>query len=215
MSYASGFMIGTSIGKPVYDLFHHKQGKAAAAAAPAGTFRSQAQAAPKREKKVPRFTCVSVLKGRRRYRAADVIGNKALAEMIETKVGQLPGIQFIQVNTLTGSILVYGHTEGVLDQLENFFRFRLFPTVVTGIVSFVNDVEEKKKQVTTYLKAAQSTASTFSDFIYQKTKAMLNLPTLAALILTIRGLRKTVLLGQRPSGPQMLWWAYSLLRGHK
>ena len=34
MSYASGFMVGTSIGKAVYDLFHNKKGKAAAAAAP-------------------------------------------------------------------------------------------------------------------------------------------------------------------------------------
>ena len=28
MSYASGFMVGTSIGKAVYDLFHNKKGKA-------------------------------------------------------------------------------------------------------------------------------------------------------------------------------------------
>ena len=44
MSYASGFMVGTSIGKAVYDLFHNKKGKAAAAAAPAGAFRPQVQA---------------------------------------------------------------------------------------------------------------------------------------------------------------------------
>ena len=30
MSYASGFMVGTSIGKAVYDMFHNKKGKAAA-----------------------------------------------------------------------------------------------------------------------------------------------------------------------------------------
>ncbi len=45
MSYASGFMVGTSIGKAVYDMFHNKKGKAAAAAAPAGVCRSQVQAA--------------------------------------------------------------------------------------------------------------------------------------------------------------------------
>ena len=45
MSYASGFMVGTSIGKAVYDMFHNKKGKAAAAAAPAGPIRSQARAA--------------------------------------------------------------------------------------------------------------------------------------------------------------------------
>lgn len=65
MSYASGFMVGTSIGKAVYDLFHNKKGKAAAAAAPAGAFRPQVQAA-KGVPEVPRFACVSVLKGPRR-----------------------------------------------------------------------------------------------------------------------------------------------------
>ena len=78
MSYASGFMVGTSIGKAVYDLFHNKKGKAAAAAAPAGAFRPQVQAA-KGVPEVPRFACVSILKGRRRYRAAALVGNAELA----------------------------------------------------------------------------------------------------------------------------------------
>lgn len=84
MSYASGFMVGTSIGKAVYDLFHNKKGKAAAAAAPAGPIRSQARAA-KLAADVPRFACVSVLKGRRRYRAASLVGNAELAKLIEEK----------------------------------------------------------------------------------------------------------------------------------
>ena len=81
MSYASGFMVGTSIGKAVYDMFHNKKGKAAAAAAPADVCRSQVQAKPAAA--VPRFACVSVLKGRRRYRAAALMGNPDLAKLIE------------------------------------------------------------------------------------------------------------------------------------
>ena len=38
MSYASGFMVGTSIGKAVYDLFHKKRGGSAFAGAPHNTF---------------------------------------------------------------------------------------------------------------------------------------------------------------------------------
>lgn len=142
MSYASGFMVGTSIGKAVYDMFHNKKGKAAAAAAPAGVCRSQVQAA-KPAAAVPRFACVSVLKGRRRYRAAALVGNAESA---------------------------------------------------------------------TYLKAVQDTADVFSQAIFRKSKAFLDLRTLIAVVLTLRGLRKTVFLGQRPTGPQMLWWALSLLR---
>lgn len=215
MSYASGFMVGTSIGKAVYDLFHNKKGKAAAAAAPAGAFRPQVQAA-RGVPEVPRFACVSVLKGRRRYRAAALVGNAELARLIEEKVSTLPNIQFIQVSAVTGSILVFAHSEGTLDRLENFFRFRLFPNVVEGIVSAVCDAgqaEAGKSESTTYLKAVQDTADVFSQAIFRKSKAFLDLQTLIAVVLTLRGLRKTVFLGQRPTGPQMLWWALSLLRG--
>lgn len=103
-----------------------------------------------------------------------------------------------------------------MDRLENFFRFRLFPNVVEGIVSAVCDAgqaEEGKSESTTYLKAVQDTADVFSQAIFRKSKAFLDLRTLIAVVLTLRGLRKTVFLGQRPTGPQMLWWALSLLRG--
>lgn len=216
MSYASGFMVGTSIGKAVYDLFHNKKGKAAAAAAPAGTFRPQVQAA-KPAADVPRFACVSVLKGRRRYRAAALIGNPELASLIEEKVSTLPEVQFIQVSAVTGSILVFAHSEGILDRLENFFRFRLFPNAVEGIISAVCDAEQqegKKKEETTYLKAVRDTGAFFSGIIRNESGRFFDLRTVAALLLTLRGLRKVVFMGQRPSGPQMLWWALSLLRGH-
>lgn len=212
MSYASGFMVGTSIGKAVYDMFHNKKGKAAAAAAPAGVCRSQVQAA-KPAAAVPRFACVSVLKGRRRYRTAALVGNAELAELIEEKVSTLPDVQFVQVSAVTGSILVFAHSEGTLDKLENFFRFRLFPNAVEGIVG-AGQAEAGKAESATYLKAVQDTADVFSQAIFRKSKAFLDLRTLIAVVLTLRGLRKTVFLGQRPTGPQMLWWALSLLRRH-
>lgn len=230
MSYASGFMVGTSIGQAVYKMFR-KNGKAAAAATPGGLgyhgpvraqqplkpSQPQAQAAPEsnQEEKVPRFSCVSVLKGRRRYRVQDLVGNNKLANLLTEELGKLPGIRSIVINTLTGSILVYSYSEAVLDKLENFLRFRLFPSLVTGLVSVVNDVEEEKKEVTTYIKAVHNTVSLFNEFIFKKTKALFDLRTLTAFLLTLRGLRKVVFMGQRPSGPQMLWWALSLLRGKK
>lgn len=65
MSYASGFMVGTSIGKAVYDLFHKKRGGSAFAGAPSIQGEKKAD--------VPRFACVSALPGRRRYRAASLL----------------------------------------------------------------------------------------------------------------------------------------------
>ncbi len=156
------------------------------------------------------------MKGRRRYRAAALVGNAELARLIEEKVSTLPNIQFIQVSVVTGSILVFAHSEGTLDRLENFFRFRLFPNVVEGIVSAVCDAEKQegqKKEETTYLKAVRDTGAFFSSIIRNESSRFFDLRTVAALLLTLRGLRKVVFMGQRPSGPQMLWWALSLLRG--
>ena len=127
MSYASGFMVGTSIGKAVYDLFHNKKGKAAAAAAPAGAFRPQVQAA-KGVPEVPRFACVSVLKGRRRYRAAALVGNAELARLIEETVSTLPTTPFIQGSAVPGHIVAVIAVEQILDQgkgLQVLSRFFL------------------------------------------------------------------------------------------
>ena len=85
MSYASGFMVGTSIGKAVYDLFHNKKkGGSAFAGAPSMQGGKVAD--------VPRFACVSALPGRRRYRAASLVGNAGLAEFMEKKIGIMTGI---------------------------------------------------------------------------------------------------------------------------
>ncbi|MDY2964614.1 MAG: hypothetical protein SOR58_00220 [Megasphaera massiliensis] len=208
MSYASGFMVGTSIGKAVYDLFHNKKkGGSAFAGAPSMQGGRAAD--------VPRFACVSALPGRRRYRAASLVGNAGLAEFMEKKIGAMTGISSIEVNTVTGSILVYAVSEAALDLLEDFFRSRLFPNAVEGIINAVYDADRKrapKSDDTTYLKVARATGDFLSRIIKKKSNHLLDLTTVAALFLIIRGLRKTVFMGERPSGPQMLWWALSLLR---
>lgn len=131
------------------------------------------------------------------------------------KVSTLPNIQFIQVSVVTGSILVFAHSEGTLDRLENFFRFRLFPNVVEGIVSAVCDAENRKARKRKRRRISKRSAirGLFSAVSSAMNPVVFDLRTVAALLLTLRGLRKVVFMGQRPSGPQMLWWALSLLRG--
>lgn len=150
----------------------------------------------------------SYLPGRIRLHSKKLVGNAELARLIEEKVSTLPDVQFIQVSAVTGSILVFAHSEGTLDLLENFFRFRLFPNVVEGIVSAFCDAEKQegqKKEETTYLKAVRDTGAFFSSIISNESSRFFDLRTVAALLLPLRGLRKVVFMGQRPSGPQMLW----------
>ena len=174
---------------------------------------SQVQAAQPIQK-VPRFMCVSAVNGRRRYRAAEVVGNESLARLIEQKLGQIRGISSVEVNSLTGSILILSNDEGVLISVENFLRFRLFASPIQGILNAISDASSavKSKDTPAFSSAASSTADFFNRSIREKSHHMLDLSTIAALVLALRGLRKTVLMGQRPSGPQMLWWALSLLR---
>ena len=208
MSYASGFMVGTSIGKAVYDLFHNKKrGGSAFAGAP--SMQGEKNVDVPRLPACPHSRAVAATG----LRPLSVM--QRLAEFMEKKIGVMTGISSIEVNTVTGSILVYASSEAALDLLEDFFRSRLFPNAVEGIINAVYDADRKRaprSDAASYLKAAQATGDFLSRVIKKKSNHLLDLTTVAALFLIIRGLRKTVFMGERPSGPQMLWWALSLLR---
>ena len=45
------------------------------------------------------------------------------------------------------------------------------------------------------------------------TRGWFDLPSLLSLVFTVRGLQKILLTKQLPTGPQLIWWAFSLLRG--
>ena len=59
------------------------------------------------------------------------------------------------------------------------------------------------------------TAGAANVWLREKTRGWLDFPSVFALGFIVRGLRKILLYEQRPSGPQMLWWAFSILKGWK
>ena len=94
-----------------------------------------------------------------------------------------------------------------------FLRFRLFP---------LRREEEAREEhldahggPTVYMEKIYETLDGFSHFILRKTGRMFDLRSIISLILVIRGLRKILTFDQRPTGPQMLWWAAALLRGRR
>ncbi len=213
MSYVSGFMLGASIGKAIHGMFCKND-------IPAGAY--QDVKVPKvqpritaplsmGETAIPAFTCVSAVKGRRRYRAAALVGNRALADMLQSKIAGLKAIQTVQVSAVTGSILLCAKNEGMLDKLEIFLRSRVF-----------TDTENQQREAfmmqqnsnrAAYRDALYETLDLFNGIISKKTANVLDLRSLVSFIFIIRGMRKMIMLNQRPSGPQMLWWAASLMRG--
>lgn len=213
MSYASGFMLGASIGKAIHGMFC-KNDIPASAYQDAKIPKVQPQiTAPLSmgETAIPAFTCVSAIKGRRRYRAAALVGNRALAEMLQSKIASLKAIQTVQVNAVTGSILLCAKNEGIMDKLEVFLRSRVFTE---------NEDQQREALImqqnsnrAAYRDALYETLDLFNGIISKKTANVLDLRSLVSFIFIIRGMRKMIMLNQRPSGPQMLWWAAALMRG--
>lgn len=213
MSYASGFMLGASIGKAIHGMFC-KNDIPASAYQDAKIPKVQPQiTAPLSmgETAIPAFTCVSAIKGRRRYRAVALVGNRALAEMLQSKIASLKAIQTVQVNAVTGSILLCAKNEGIMDKLEVFLRSRVFTENENQQREAL--IMQQNSNRAAYRDALYETLDLFNGIISKKTANVLDLRSLVSFIFIIRGMRKMIMLNQRPSGPQMLWWAAALMRG--
>jgi hypothetical protein len=221
VSYASGFMLGASIGKAVSGMLSGSKQQVKGR----GLMGHSVRAVPKQNSKssrqlskesLPAFACVSAAPGRRRFRAAALLQNESLARMLQEYIPCVDGVIAVEVNALTGSILVLAEGETVLDYLENFFRIRLFHHTIPPVVEEVAEArEEEQKLQADYTRIIHDTFNLFSHMVYKKSHHMLDLRSLLSLIFTIAGLRKIVMAGQRFNGPQMLWWASSLVGGRR
>lgn len=213
MSYASGFMLGASIGKAIHGMFC-KNDTLVGAYQGAKMSKVQPQiTAPLSmgEAAIPAFTCMSAIKGRRRYRGAALVGNQALADMLQNKIASLKAIQTVQISSVTGSILLCANDEGILDQLEIFLRSRVFTENENQQRETL--MMQQNSNRAAYREALYETFDLFNGIISKKTANVLDLRSLVSFIFIIRGMRKMIMLNQRPSGPQMLWWAAALMRG--
>ena len=190
MSYISGFMLGASIGNGLHEFFTNKQqGRGGVAGKIGGRW----------------FVLLHAISGRRRYQVAKLQGNPALAELLEEKLCQLRFMDSVQANPLTGSLLCFYHgSEKVMDDLTEVLKKILANTT-------------KKRYVPDGLaetmKVLRCTTENFNHWVKCQSGNWFDLSSLLSVFFLFRGLRKMLLWGQRPSGPQMIWWAVSLLRG--
>ena len=215
MSLISGLMLGSSIGKAIHGMFL-KNGSAGLHVSPLlGRKVKQGTEAPKQGQAdtahMLAFSCVAATPGRRRYRVASLVQNQELATLLEEQLSQLSRVDKVQVSALTGSILICAHEEIVLDEIEQFLRFQLFPQVKQE----ENDVSSSHGGPTVYMEKIYETLDVLSHFILQKTGRLFDLRSIISLVLIVRGIRKILTFDQRPTGPQMLWWAAALLRGRR
>jgi len=147
------------------------------------------------------FSLVHTLPGRRRYMHDDLLQNKELAAQWQSQLACIKGIVKAQVNPQTGTVLVeYSCPEEDIDLVMNYLnKLHNMPGPRSEYGKLGMDIRRFGQRL--------------NRSLFRESNSTLDLRTVAALGLLIAGGAKMWNLGQRPSGPQMVWWAYSLLKG--
>ena len=204
MSYASGMAIGLTIGQQILSLF--SQDKTASSGF---NFQMFNQELDNIEAKIKEnsFRLAHAIKGRRRYYIDSLKKNERLAKLLSVKLTQLPYIKEVTTNINTGSLLIiYNCAENIIDDIFTQLKEKVF-NITKSVVDTTN------KAATMAGSAIVSVVNDINDWIKRKTNNAIDLRVLISSLFIVRGIRKVLTMGQRPNGPQMLWWAFSILRG--
>lgn len=191
MSYMTGLMAGASLGQQLHKFL---------------TARAANEPAENQAIKTPRllFQIVHASAGRKRLRSSLLVGNQPLAAMLLEALKKSSIIQMVQINQQTGSLLlIYAPGKEVA---VSALILHLKEHVFSRCPAPEPALAESGQQL-------QDTFGRINQWIRRKTCNLFDLQSLASLLFILRGVRKILRYGQMPSGPQMLWWAFSLLRG--
>ena len=171
----------------------------------------------------PAFVLKSAVPGRRRYYASALQGNEELAKLLEKSLVRVAFIDSVETSSVTGSLLVrYTGAEAAADRLMTDLGKRVFGmepraagfSLPQGLSSLLPaaGVAQPLAEVGASLRRTVGAAN---SWLREKSGGWLDFPSVFALGFIARGMRKVLLYEQRPSGPQMLWWAFSILKGWK
>ena len=212
MSYVSGFMMGAAIGKSIRRMFGGSSEPTPAPRFDEGA-KKRAGVCLKRAgqpaERAP-FALVSSLPGRRRYRAARIA--PSIASLLEERLAAMDFVKCVQVNALSGSILITFDEADCLrvDALAAWLKEHLFSEPSSAEAACAGLDESHAGRVT---RSVRNTGRAFSAWINRHTAGWFDMSSLVSLLFALRGLRKVLMTYSSPSGAQMLWWALSLMRG--
>lgn len=208
MSYASGMAIGLTIGQQLLKFFAQgNQGKNNNSSG--FNFEQLGKEINYINKEIEEQSVrlAHAIKGRRRYYIDALKNNEKLAKLITVKLNELPFIKQVTANVNTGSLLIlYSCAENVMDDIFTQLKQRIF--------NIGNKLMAMGGNATTQIGCILlNLIREINLWIKTKTGNLMDLRVAVAGFFIIRGLRKVMTMGQRPNGPQMLWWAFSILRG--
>ena len=217
MSFLSGIMMGASLGSTIHDALTGSTSHDALTGSSRKMTREACGGA------LSEFALVSSLQGRRRYRLAALSANPALCRYLEERLGRLEAVRSARANEVTASLLLeYTASEETIDRLMEGIRQRLVP--VSGRAQVAAVPGQAAGQVaaplhgqgdvpTLYAKSWSGTGNFLNSQVRRLTGNSFDISALISLFFLIRGIRKMLVYGQRPSGPSMIWWALHLMKG--
>lgn len=209
MSYASGMAIGLTIGQQLLKFFAQDNQEKKNNNSSVFNFEQLDKELNYINRKIETHTIrlAHAIKGRRRYYIDMLKNNEKLAKLISVKLSELPFVKEVTTNINTGSLLIlYSCTENIMDDIFSQLKQRVF--------SIGSRVITSSSGITTQIGCILlNLIREINMWIKAKTGNLMDLRIAVAALFIIRGLRKVMTMGQRPSGPQMLWWAFSILRG--
>ena len=212
MSYVSGFMMGAAIGKSIRRMFGGSSEPTPAPRFDGGAKKRAGvclKSAGQPAERAP-FALVSSLPGRRRYRAARIA--PSIASLLEERLAAMDFVKCVQVNALSGSILITFDEADCLrvDALAAWLKEHLFSEPSSAEAACAGLDESPAGRVT---RSVRNTGRAFSAWSNRHTAGWFDMSSLVSLLFALRGLRKVLMTYSSPSGAQMLWWALSLMRG--
>lgn len=201
MSYMSGMMMGLAFGKGIRQLFE------------GGVPGCAAKCAPKCA--TPAFALARAIPGRRRYYAKALLGNEALAKALEESLTKLDFVDEVKANPVSGSLLlVYHGDEAQMDDVAKRLASRVFSVPARKEdADAPTPFEEAADGLAVFGRHIHGTFSAINRHMKLVTNGWFDLPSLLSLLFTVRGLQKILVTKQLPTGPQLIWWAFSILRG--
>ena len=217
MSFLSGIMMGASLGSTIHDALTGSTIHDALTGSSRKMMQEDCRGA------LPEFALVSSLQGRRRYRLAALAANPALCRYLEERLGSLSDIRSAKANGVTASLLLeYTASEETIDRLMEGIRQRLVPVSGRAQVAVVPGQAAGQGAAplhgqgyvpTLYAKSWSGTGNFLNSQVRRLTGNSFDISALISLFFLIRGIRKILVYGQRPSGPSMIWWALHLMKG--
>ena len=143
--------------------------------------------------------------GRLRLQTEVLKDDEELKEEFLNNIQRINGINSVEVNSITGSILIYFDEKVIESSFLYLVVLRLLHLDEEALKNKSGRIKELLKQIFESVDMA----------VYNKSKGYLDLRTLTAGIFIFYGIKKLWKVPGLPKGATLLWWASRLLSDEK